>query len=135
MAKDILVTDRLTDIMTNSAAHLIAQLDKNDAQIKSAFWFFNPEKKMWRLILASPLVSTEGPRLFYKRILNATKELGDDELICLHDITASTMSNKIVQLIKTAVATKNNDISDIRYSKNAVNGTFIEDSLIYRSSL
>jgi len=110
-------------------------LDKNDAQIKSAFWFFNPEKKMWRLILASPLVSTEGPRLFYKRILNATKELGDDELICLHDITASTMSNKIVQLIKTAVATKNNDISDIRYSKNAVNGTFIEDSLIYRSSL
>ncbi len=135
MAKDILVADRLTDIMTNSAAHLIAQLDKNDAQIKSAFWFFNPEKKMWRLILASPLVSTEGPRLFYKRILKATKELGDDELICLHDITASTMSNKIVQLIKTAVATKNNDISDIRYSKNAVNGTFIEDSLIYRSSL
>jgi len=135
MAKEILVTDRLTDNMTHSAAHLIAQLDKNDAQIKSAFWFFYPDKKMWRLILASPLVSMEGPKLFYKRILNATEELGDDELLSLHDITASTMSNKIVQIIKSAVATKNNDIADIRYSKNSVNGTFIEDSLIYRSSL
>lgn len=136
MAKDLLVTEILTENMTHSAEHLIAQLDKNEAQIRSAFWFFNPDKKMWRLILASPLVSSEGPKRFYQRILDASKELNDDaELISLHDITASTMSNKIVQLIKIAITTGNSDIKEIRFFRDAINGTFIEDSLIYRSSL
>jgi len=135
MAKDLLVTDMLTNEMTEAGAKLIARLDQADAQIKSAFWFFYPDKKIWRLILASPLVSSIGPRNFYHRILHANQETNEEPLISLHDITASTMTNKTVQLMKTAIDTGDHEISEIRFSKNAINGKFIDDSLIYRSSL
>jgi len=135
MAKDLLVTETLTDAMTEAGADLITQLDQAESQIQSAFWLLYPDEKIWRLILASPLVSLLGPRNFYQRVLNANKQTDKENIISLHDITASTLSNKTVQLINLAIQTKETDISKIRFLKNAINGTFIEDSLIYRSSL
>ena len=133
MAKDILVTESLSDSMMKAGAKLIERLDAENAEVKSAFWMYFSEEKTWKLALASPLVDSLGPRAYYKKIVAINKASQDEETISLNDIGVSNTSNQVVQLIKLAVST-GTGISGIRFSRSTINGFFIEDSYIYRSS-
>jgi len=134
MAKDILVTERLTDSMMKAGAELVARLDKNNAEVKSAFWFFLSEEQVWKFIVASPQVDTLGPRKYYKKINEANLLAKDTEnVISLNDIGVSNTKNQIVQILKFAIST-GDGISGIRFSRNTINGMFIEDTYIYRSN-
>ena len=134
MAKDILVTESLTDSMMKAGAKLVERLDSDNAEVKSAFWLYISEEKIWKLIIASPLVDSEGPRIFYKKIDDANR-LADDteEIVSLNDVGVTNPTNQIVQLLKFAIGT-GGGISGIRFSRNTINGMFIEDTYIYRSS-
>ncbi|MBL4606672.1 MAG: hypothetical protein JKY01_02450 [Pseudomonadales bacterium] len=134
MAKDILVTESLSDSMIKTGAKLIERLDANNAAIKSSFWLYSHEEKTWKLIVASPLVDTEGPREYYKRIvaMNGQAE-NSEEIISLNDIGVTNTSNQIAQLLKFAIDT-GEGVAGIRFSKNTINGIFIEDTYIYRSN-
>jgi len=135
MAKDILVTESLSDSMIQSGMKLIERLDAINANIKSSFWFYVSEEKIWKLIIASPLVDTEGPREYYKKIVEVNLLAEEiEETISLHDISVTNTSNQIVQLLKSAINT-GKEIAGIRFSKNTINGMFIEDTYIYRSNL
>ncbi len=133
MAKDILVTESLSDSMMKAGAKLVERLDAQNAELKSAFWLYFSEEKSWKLVLASPLVDSLGPRVYYKKIVDINKASKDEETISLNDIGVSNTSNQIVQLIKFAVST-GTGISGLRFSRSTINGFFIEDSYIYRSS-
>ncbi len=135
MAKNILVTESLSDSMMKAGAKLVERLDAENAKVKSSFWLYFSEEKTWKLIVASPLVDSEGPREYYKKVV-AANELAEDseEIISLNDIGVTNTSNQIVQLLKFALGT-DNGISGIRFSKNTINGMFIEDAYIYRSNL
>ncbi len=135
MAKDILVTESLSDSMIQSGIKLIERLDAVNTNIKSSFWLYVSEEKIWKLIIASPLVDTEGPREYYKKIVEVNALAGElEETISLHDISVTNTSNQIVQLLKSAINT-GKEIAGIRFSKNTINGMFIEDTYIYRSNL
>ena len=134
MAKDILVTDSLTDSMMKAGAKLIERLDAKNSEIKSAFWLYFSEEKTWKLIVASTLVDKEGPRDFYKRIVDAnTQATSEEEIVSLNDIGVTNTNYQIVQLLKFMIAT-GDGISGIRFSRNTINGVFIEDTYIYRSN-
>jgi hypothetical protein len=134
MAKDILVTESLTDSMMKAGAKLIERLDASSSDIKSAFWLYFSDDKIWKLIIASPLVDTAGPREYYKKIVNANAQAeAEEEVVSLNDIGVMNTSNQIVQLLRFAIST-GDSISGIRYSRNTINGFFIEDSYIYRSN-
>ena len=134
MAKDILVTESLTDSMMKAGAKLIERLDGKNSEVKSAFWLYFSEEKTWKLIVASPLVDKEGPRDYYKRIVEAnTLAPIEEEIVSLNDIEATNTNHQIVQLLKFAIAT-GDGISDIRFPRNTINGVFIEDTYIYRSN-
>jgi hypothetical protein len=134
MAKDILVTESLTDSMMKAGAKLIERLDANNSIVKSAFWLYFSEEKTWKLIVASPLVDTEGPRDYYKRIVDANTEAPiEEEIVSLNDIGVENTKHQIVQLLKFMIRT-GDSISSIRFSRNTINGVFIEDTYIYRSN-
>ncbi len=134
MAKDILVTESLTDSMVKVGALLIERLDSKNSEIKSAFWFYFPEEKTWKLMIASPLVNSEGPRDYYKRVVAANDLASEtEEIVSLNDIGVTNTSHQIVQLLKLMCHT-GEGISGIRFSRNTINGFFIEDAYIYRSS-
>ena len=134
MAKDILVTESLSSPMVQAGFNLIERLDNSGSQIKSAFWLYFSEDKAWKLIIASPLVDSEGPREFYRKIVNANAIADEnEEVISLNDIGVTGPNNHIVQLIKIAVTT-GEGISGLRFSRNTINGNYIEDSYIYRSN-
>lgn len=133
MAKDILVTESLSDSMVKAGVKLMERLDNAAAAVKSAFWLYFSEEKSWKLIIASPNVDAKGPRDFYKQIFAANELAGkDEEVVSLNDIAATNTQNQLVKLLGTAIST-GNTISGIRFSRNTINGNFIEDSYIYRS--
>jgi len=87
MAKDVLVTEVLSEQMISAGSKLIDRLDTNNSEVKSAFWLFFPEDRFWRLIVVSPLVISKGPKNFYKRIVAANQLANEDEwVISLNDI-------------------------------------------------
>ncbi|MES2676263.1 MAG: hypothetical protein V4660_18640 [Pseudomonadota bacterium] len=135
MAKDILVTEILSDSMMKAGAKLVERLDAEQAEVKSAFWLYFSEDKTWKLIIASPLVDSLGPREYYKKVVGANSAASEEEeVISLNNIGVTNTVSQIVQLLKFAIGT-GGGISGIRFSRNTINGHFIEDSYIYRSNL
>lgn len=136
MAKNALVTDEFTDAMIKSGAALLRRLDTDGADVRSAFWFYFSDVRSWKLIIASPKVDLEGPREFYKRIVKQNKVATKNEyVLSLNDIGVTNMSNTIVVLLGMAVGTPSKGICEVRFSRNTVNGHFIEDAYIYRSNI
>jgi len=136
MAKNVLVTSELTEVMRKIGAVLLRRLDNDQADVRSAFWFYISDMKAWQLVIASKKVDKEGPREFYKRIVNANKTAAKNEhVLSLNDVGVTNMSNPLVKLIAIAVLTPPDAIGGIRFSRNTINGSFIEDVYIYRSSI
>ncbi len=134
MAKDILITESLTSSMIKAGLKLIERLDAENSQVTSAFWLYLAEDKAWQLIIASPLVALLGPRAYYRKVVNANNAaLDEEEIISLHDIAVTNTTHEIVQLFKYAISS-GNGISGIRFSRSTINGSFIDDSYIYRSN-
>lgn len=135
MAKEILVTELLSEQMILAGANLLKKLDDLSCRVKAAFWMFLPEEKTWKIIIASPLVEEEGPRKYYKHIVDAYKKAETDEnIISLNDISVSDVNNQLIQLLKFSIST-GDSISNIRFSKNTINGVFIDDTHIYRMNV
>ncbi len=119
--------------MIRSGEDLTAKLDSLGLPVVAAMWSFEPEINEWRLFFASPEVSAKGPRAVYKKIQEAVEALGGDAAIPLSMIGVLDPEADLVQLLKAAVHT-GPGISRIRFSKNVINGHFIDDALIYRAA-
>lgn len=132
MAKELFVTQWFSDEMLLAGEALIKRLDESGAKVAAAFWILDAEEKTWILTLVSPLVKSEGPRNYYKRIddLNATAK-PDEIVIALHDIDVSDTDNGIVKAIKRSVL-GNAVLGNNRLGKNILGGVYIEDMYLYR---
>lgn len=132
MAENTVVKEQLTGEMIEAGAQLTAQLDELGLPIAAALWFFMPEINEWRLLFASAEVSAAGPRSVYKKIQEARQALGEKvEAVPFSAIGLLDANDQLVQLLRVALQT-GGGVSRIRFSKNVINGHFIEDALIYR---
>jgi hypothetical protein len=132
VAEDVVVKEQLTADMIEAGAEVTKALDNTGVPVSAAFWFFEPEINEWRLFFASPEVPTNGPRKFYERIQLALDQLASKGAAApLSTIGLLDPNSELVQLLKAAIRT-GPGINRIRFSKNAINGHFIEDALIYR---
>jgi hypothetical protein len=68
MDKELVVREVLSEQMIGAGAKLIERLDQSESNVQAALWLFLPEEKIWKLMIISPLVKTDGPRSFYKHI-------------------------------------------------------------------
>jgi hypothetical protein len=135
MAKELVVREVLSEQMIEAGARLVERLDQSQSNVQAALWLFLSDEKIWKMIVISPLVKTDGPRSFYKRILTANNKAYESEsVISLNEISVADTSNHLVNLLRLAVST-GGVISGIRFSRNTINGTFIEDSYIYRINI
>lgn len=135
MGKELVVREVLSEQMIDAGAKLVERLDQSQSNVQAALWLFLPEEKTWEMIVISPLVKTDGPRSFYKRILEANKKADEPEsIISLNDIKVADTSNPLINILRIAIST-GSGITGIRFSKNTINGTFIEDSYIYRINI
>lgn len=130
MDQKLVVKEALTEGMIEGELRLIKKLDSESWHPESAFWYFDDETNQWRLFLASVNVERKGPRDAYTRIARAL----DDEKITefgLDSISAVPPRNVLVRTLK---AIKVPGLQkNIRVQRNAFNGHFIADALLYRS--
>ncbi len=136
MVREILVRDYLTEDMIAFGESLLNKLDDDDAQVSSTFWLYDQEERVWRLFFASALVESEGPREYYKKVLDALNDMKKSEelTLSLNDISVTDNSDKTVQVFADVFG-KSAPFLKGRISREAVNGHFIEDAFVYRINL
>ena len=132
MAKEIFMTQWFSDQMLLAGESLIKRLDETDAKVQAAFWLLDAEDKNWKLTIVSPLVESEGPRSYYRRINDINESAKpNEEVIALHDISVSNIDNRIVKAIKRSVL-GNAILGNNRLGRNTLGGVYIEDMYLYR---
>jgi hypothetical protein len=108
----------------------VRKLDEAQWPVTAAFWYFVPGDNQWKLIFASPTLETEGPKQSYEAISKAASALRD-YFGGLAFISVVTPRNDMVRTL--AVALQNEPrATGIRFSKNMVNGHYIDDAYVYR---
>jgi hypothetical protein len=116
--------------MEASGKELTARLDAAQFELVASFWFFMSEANDWRLMLASPMVDTAGPKAAYSAVQKALDP--PLEGLSLHKISVVSPTLPIVQLLMKTIRTDATATSSIRLTRNRINDMFIEDAYIYR---
>jgi hypothetical protein len=132
MVEKTLVKEQLTSEMAEAGAALTRKLDELGLRATAAFWFFMPDINEWRLLFASPEVSAKGPRAVYDRIRIAIEQLGEiGTSVPLSAIGLLDDNAELIGLLRRVLNT-GPGIGRVRFSKNVIDGHFIDDALIYR---
>lgn len=109
---------------------LVAALDNAGLDIRAAYWLFREESESWRLYLATPLVSSQGPKAAYTKVLHELKSL-DVPNLKFRNISVIDPAHPLVSRLKTAVHT-GPKIDSIPFIGNTIDGVHIPPTHIYR---
>ncbi|MEA1965843.1 MAG: hypothetical protein U9N05_00980 [Euryarchaeota archaeon] len=110
---------------------LIEALDKTEFEVDASLWFYSSDSDEWRLLIASPFVEENGPRKSYGFIRSVLTQPSPPSEISLKNISVLSPKHRLIKLLKTAIST-GPGISNIRFTRNVINNTLIEDAYIYR---
>ena len=132
MVTEMVVKEALSDQMISAGAELIRRFDEAGLAVSAALWFYDADSNYWRLVIASPEVRDKGLKTIYSEVQSVVRTIPEDQsIISLKDISVTDSSDPLISLLKVAIKT-DGGISRIRFSRNMINGTLIEDSYIYR---
>jgi hypothetical protein len=125
-------TEALTQEMILAGKELIEHLDKTGFKVDACLWFYKPQSNSWRLIIAVPEAKLYEPRKAYSKILSILAKIPSaKDAVSLSDITLIESKDPLIRTLRTAART-GRIISGIRFSRNTIDGVFIEDAYIYR---
>lgn len=110
---------------------LVSKLDAEEVKVTAALWLYSSSSDAWRLLIASPMVDSKGPKATYECIQSALIRHGLSDRIPLWYISVVSPESDLIQLLRTAIRT-GHDLKEIRFKDNTINGTVIEDAVIYR---
>jgi hypothetical protein len=134
MAEKILVRRALTQEMIDAGAKLIERLDKEGLEVTTSFWQYLPDLGTWRLLIASPKVKKEGPRKVYKEIQAVISKMPSQERsISITDISVVERDDPLIYSLSKFVKT-GTKISGVSVTASAIDGHYIDDAFIYRST-
>jgi hypothetical protein len=127
-----MVIASLTNELIASGEYLILQLDRGEFRPDAAFWLYNSEAGVWKLVIAGGRVSKYGSKDVYRAIQKVLKSQRPHlHGLELDDISISRSNSELVKLLRSAIRT-GWKIAGIRFTSNVVNGTLIDDAYIYR---
>lgn len=120
----------LVDADMKAGEALLSKLDEIEFNVKAALWFYVQDSEEWRLIIASPIVDKDGQKKAYETVQSQLQELNGREL-SLRNISLVSPGDKLIKALKS-VFKLDKAISPIRFTRNVIDGMFIEDAYIYR---
>ncbi len=134
MVEDTVVKEQLTDAMIEVGELLTKKLDDIGFPIRVALWLYLPDRNQWRLYFESPNIPITGPRKVYEQIEKARNLLGEQgETVPLSMISLLNEHEELFQMLKSGART-DKTTTRFRFSRNVINGHYIDDALIYRNA-
>jgi hypothetical protein len=128
MAEATLVKSDLTPDMVKAGRQLLHGLDRQKTPIDAAFWLYVPEGEQWRLVLGSPELRNRGPRRLYKRVQSVLSR--EEPTVPLSSVALVDSADPLVQTLSSVIKVSGGN--GVRFSRNSINGQYIEDAYIYR---
>lgn len=122
MAQDILV-----DADLKAGRALVEALDRTGFPVSAAFWYFEPQREIWRLVLATPR---------YENLRDATLQIVDvirTDRAKYPDsarISVRRPDDPLVSGFSKRVHV--DDLNWVRFPGGIVGNEFVEDAYIYR---
>ena len=120
----------LVDSAKSDGARLVHELHKNSFDA-AAFWFWIPDVSKWRLILATPLIESEGSIKAWEKLCQSWQTIKPPLSLSLDDIWLTTPMDSLVQLLRLSTKT-DRGVHGIDFSDNVINGILIHGAYIYR---
>ena len=116
--------------MQEQGAVLTDLLLEAGLSLRASLWLLDPELSSWRLLLAMPEVDRKGPLHIYKTIRSTiSKHSTQLSNLDIKRVAVVSPKHPLLQVLTSALhITK----GSVRFSRNSINGHFIEDALIYR---
>lgn len=126
MYKGILVTDKILqpEDLIKDGERLIEELEKKGFSISAAFWRFLDEEGVYRLVIVSPIVSSEGPLQTYIHVIEAVDALGEKVHFGLSDVSVMSPSWSQFQELRMAIESSG--------AKPSNKGVALGDYYLYR---
>ncbi|HUT45712.1 MAG TPA: hypothetical protein VMX36_05470 [Sedimentisphaerales bacterium] len=121
----------LVDADMKAGEVLLSKLDEIEFNVKAALWFYVQDSEEWRLIIASPIVDKDGQKKAYETVQSQLQELNGRYELSLRNISLVSPGDKLIKALKS-VFKLDKAISPIRFTRNVIDGMFIEDAYIYR---
>lgn len=121
----------LNEGLIKGGEKLVRHLDASGVKVDAALWFYFQDIQAWKLLLSLPDLIKQGPKTAYKEVQKAISKLDEQIQFSLDDVAVAKPDSPPMQLLKMAIKT-DMGISNIRFSKNVINGQLIEDAFIYR---
>ena len=132
MAENSVVKESLTDAMIRAGAELTKKLDELQWPVLASLWLYGSEGNQWKLLLASPRVTVDGPKRSYEMIQSALAAISDAKgALALSDIGVTDPDNPLIALLCIGIGA-GPAVGGVRFTRNVINGHFIEDAYIYR---
>jgi hypothetical protein len=126
-----MVKTPLVEEFKAAGREFLQKLDLTDLDVRAAFWLYRDEPDDWRLIIATPLADRIGSREVYRKLYPLWHE---DQKLDWSQITVLGIDDPLVRMIGSVLKT-GPGIGGTVFSRNVINGTYIEDAYIYRMNL
>ena len=126
MAEDALVDDEI-----EAAGRLVAFLDEQDLPVRSALWLYDGDAERWRFVIAFR-EDRKDVTSFYLDMAKAINRAGQKDILDLSRVDVVDPNRSIFTALKGVIQVEGN--GRVRFSKNRINGVYLEDALIYRLS-
>jgi hypothetical protein len=128
--KELLVGRSLFPDMIDVGRELVGLIESSPLHLYAALWFQESLEQNWRLIFAFPEVRIDGPKFVYKKIRSITnKPLRSGLHVRNEDISVVDDRDRFISIFKGIIKV---DEGGVRFSKNFINGLYIEDAYIYK---
>jgi hypothetical protein len=101
-------------------------------RVSAALWLFSGDPPEWRLIIATPSVDHLGFRSTYSAIQKVLDSLSPDTGLTLENISIVKPGDSLVRTLGRTLRVGQG--GGVRFARNTVGDTYIEDSYIYKLS-
>ena len=131
MGEEALVESQISDSVL-----LIKSLEDDGDKLSTAIWYFFPDVGEWRLLLASQSFDALLPRdesRAYQKIAEALGKANLDSLT-MSEIKLVRTDYPLLNATRHLIKTSSDAIIRAHFKDVSVNGTFIKEMLILRSS-
>jgi len=132
MAQEILVKEPLEKEKIEAGMELLRRLAKSDFKVAIALWLWKIERPRWKLILASPLVNQQGPRVAYEKIQDSL--YGKFQRISgleLRDISPVETSDRLIKALRARAKKYHTDMAGERLKEDWLGDVSVDDAYVY----